>query len=151
MGESTLSGSNYNSNSNSTSHSRKATNTGSGSRTSRRHSSLSNIFPLRFLGSKTRDSAQTATKGNSSGSREEYDDIELPHLETVPSIGTQAVETGSSVRVHGGLAPVVPREAEEGRTSGTTRKEDAESVMSNESQRMIIRKAVDIHVQRDHR
>lgn len=151
MGESTLSGSNYNSNSNSTSHSRKATNTGSGSRTSRRHSSLSNIFPLRFLGSKTRDSAQTAAKGNSSGSREEYDDIELPHLETVPSIGTQAVETGSSVRVHGGLAPVVPLEAEEGRTSGTTRKEDAESVMSNESQRMIIRKAVDIHVQRDHR
>lgn len=109
------------------------------------------MFPLRRLGSKAKDSAKGDLKGNSSGSREEYDDMELPHLETVPSIGTQAVETGSSVRVHGGIAPPAPREVEEGRVSETTRREDAESVMSGESQRMIIRKAVNIHVQSDQR
>lgn len=153
MAESTLNGSKYGSNSNSHSRSNAVTGSGSGSRSrrnSRRHSSLSNAFamiPLKRRGSKATDNG---TKGNSSGSRgEDWD--ELPVLETVPSIGTQAVETGSSVRVHGGN-PSAPREEEEGRTSGAgTYGREAESNMSSESQRMIIRKEVDIHVQSDGR
>lgn len=86
-------------------------------------------------------------KGSGSGNRgEEYDD--LPALETVPSIGTQAVDTGSSVRVHGGYSNSAARESEEDRIS-IMHDGDGASLVGNESQRMIIRKDVDIHVQRN--
>ena len=105
------------------------------------------MLPLKRRGSKATDNGD---KGNSSGSRsDDWDN--LPALETVPSIGTQAVETGSSVRVHGGITSA-PREEEEGRISGAgTYDRENGSTMSSESQRMIIRKEVDIHVQSDGR
>lgn len=108
--------------------------------------------PLKRFSSKAKDSAHSGKKadlsGNRSGNRgEEWDD--MPALETVPSIGTQAVETGSSVRVHVGNNPQVSREAEEGRAFTKSRDGDEESIMSGESQKMIIRKEVDIHVQSD--
>jgi hypothetical protein len=143
MAESTLTGSNYNSNSGSASRSRTAKN--------RRHSSLSQIFPMRplkRLSMKPKDSAHSGKKGggSGSGSREAWDD--LPDLEHVPSIGTQAVDTGSSVRIHvGNSSSGAAREAEEGRASSTTRDAEAMSTMSSESRRMMIRKEVDIHVE----
>lgn len=145
MGESTLSGS-YNSRSTSNPQaSRNATNSNSQSR-SRRRSSIFAIGPLKRLASKSRDSAQSSAKnpGGSSGSRSQGCDGML-ELETVPSIGTQAVETGSSVRVHAGNRGW-PREAEEGTLPPRSRGGDASSAVSGESQRMIIRKEVDIHV-----
>lgn len=147
MGESTLTGSGYNSNSNGSNSNSGGRTTGtqrSGSRRNSRRSSLGNIMamgPLKRLKSKARDGSLSAGKGSGSGNRgEEYDD--LPALETVPSIGTQAVDTGSSVRVHGGYSNSAARESEEDRIS----------IMHDEdgaSQRMIIRKDVDIHVQRN--
>lgn len=151
MAESTITGSNYNSNSNSNSNGSTSRTTGArkfGSRKSRRHSSLSNIFPMGPLKrlSKAKDSAHSGTKGNGSGSREEWDD--MPTLAPVPSIGTQAVDTGSSVRVHvGNSSSSAAREAEEGRASSATRDAEVMSTMSSESRRMMIRKEVDIHVE----
>lgn len=151
MAESTITGSNYNSNSNSNSNGSTSRTTGArkfGSRKSRRHSSLSNIFPMGPLKrlSKAKDSAHSGTKGNGSGSREEWDD--MPTLAPVPSIGTQAVDTGSSVRVHvGNSSSSAAREAEEGRASSATRDAEVISTMSSESRRMMIRKEVDIHVE----
>jgi hypothetical protein len=140
MGESTLTGSNYNSNSNS------GTRTTTGHRSSRRgsrRSSLGNVLamgPLKRLRSKAKDNG---AKGSSSGLRgEEWDD--MPQLETVPSIGTQAVETGSSAHVSAN------RDAGHG-IGPTMHDMDASSAISGESQRMIIRKEVDIHVQSDGR
>ena len=149
MGESTLTGSNYNSNSNgSNSNSGNRTTTGqrSGSRRNSRRSSMGNVFamgPLKRFKSKAKDSAHSGAKANSSGLRgEEWED--MPGLETVPSIGTQAVETGSSVHVSAN------REVGNG-VGPTMRDIDGASARSNESQRMIIRKEVDIHVQSDGR
>ena len=143
MAESTITGSNYNSNSGSTSRSRARS---VSNRKSRRRSSISNIFPmrpLRKLSLKPKDSAHSGKKGSGSGSgsgsREAWDD--MPDLTHVPSIGTQAVDTGSSVRIH------AAREAEEGRISSTTRDAEVMSTMSSESRRMMIRKEVDIHVE----
>lgn len=99
--------------------------------------------PLKRFKSKAKDSAHSGAKGNGSGHRgEEWDD--LPALETVPSIGTQAVDTGSSVHVSAN------REVGDGTMSELHDLEGA-SAVSGESQRMIIRKEVDIHVQSDGR
>ena len=148
MGESTLTGSNYNSNS----HGSTSRTTGArefSNRKSRRHSSLSNVFPmgrLKRFSSRPKDSAHSGAKGSGSGSggREEWDD--MPDLAPVPSIGTQAVDTGSSVRIHAGSSGG-GREAEEGRASSTTRDAEVMSTMSSESRRMMIRKEVDIQVE----
>lgn len=136
MGESTLTGSNSNS----------GTRTTAGPRSSRRgsrRSSLGNVLamgPLKRLKPKGKDSSG---KGSGSGPRgEEWD--EMPVLESVPSIGTQAVETGSTAHVSANRDAgnsVVP----------TMRDMDGSSAVSGESQRMIIRKEVDIHVQSDGR
>jgi hypothetical protein len=145
MAESTITGSNYNSNPGSTSRSRNTTVRSVNNRKSRRRSSLGNMFPmspLRKLSLKPKDSAHSAKKGSGSGSgsgsRDPWDD--MPDLVHVPSIGTQAVDTGSSVRIH------AAREAEEGRVSSNTRDAEVMSTMSSESRRMMIRKEVDIHV-----
>jgi hypothetical protein len=140
MGESTLTGSNYNSNSNS------GTRTTAGHRSSRRgsrRSSLGNVLamgPLKRLKSKAKDGG---AKGSGSGPRgEDWD--EMPVLETVPSIGTQAVETGSSAHVSANREAgnsIVP----------TMRDGDGSSAKSGESRRMIIRKEVDIQVHSDGR
>ena len=96
--------------------------------------------PLKRFKPKAKDSS---AKGSGSGPRgEDWD--EMPVLETVPSIGTQAVETGSSAHVSANRDAgnsVVP----------TMRDMDGSSAVSGESQRMIIRKEVDIHVQSDGR
>lgn len=96
--------------------------------------------PLKGLKSKSKDGG---AKGNSSGLRgEDWD--EMPVLETVPSIGTQAVETGSSAVVSANRdagSSVVP----------TMRDGDGSSAKSGESRRMIIRKEVDIQVHSDGR
>jgi len=152
MAESTLTGSNYNSNSNGST-SRTTGAREFGNRKSRRHSSLSNIFPMNRLkrhSSRPKDSAHSGAKGNGngsrSGSREEWDG--MPDLAPVPSIGTQAVDTGSSVRIHAGNSSSgIAREAEEGRASSTTRDAEIMSTMSSESRRMMIRKEVDIQVE----
>lgn len=164
MGESTLTGSGSGSTPNSNGSNSRTTGAQSPRRRSRRHSSLSNVFamgPLKRFASKAKDSAYAA---NGSGNREVWD--EMTGLETVPSIGTQAVETGSSVRVHGGLLDEGAhgatyggfREAEEGRLSLAIERApsapsgDVESVMSlAESQKMIIRKDVEVRVQSDGR
>lgn len=153
MAESTLTGSNYNSNSGSTSRSQNAGSQSVSNRKSRRHSSLSNIFPMRplkKLSLKPKDSAHSGKKtsgnGSGSGSREAWED--MPDLVQVPSIGTQAVDTGSSVRIHAGTSSSgAAREAEEGRASSNTRDAEVMSTMSSESRRMMIRKEVDIHVE----
>jgi hypothetical protein len=147
MGESTLSGSNYNSNSNgSNSNSGNRTATGQRSRRNSRRSSLGNVFamgPLKRFKSRAKDSAHSGAKGNNSGHRGEELE-EMPVLETVPSIGRQAVETGSSVHVSAnremgnGIVPAI-------------HDIDGASITSNGSQRMTIRKEVDIHVQIDGR
>jgi hypothetical protein len=148
MAESTITGSNYNSNSGSGSRSRTTGARSVNNRKSRRRSSLSNMFPmspLRKFSLKPKDSAHSGKKGNGSGSgsgsgsRDPWDD--MPDLVHVPSIGTQAVDTGSSVRIH------AAREAEEGRISSTTHDVEVMSTMSSESRRMMIRKEVDIHVE----
>lgn len=135
MGESTLTGSNYKSSSNRTTTGHRSSRRGS------RRNSLGNVLamgPLKRLGSKAKDKG---VKGSSSGARgEDWD--ELPVLETVPSIGTQAVETGSSAHVsanRGAGNSVIP----------TTHDIDGSSARSGESRRMIIRKEVDIHVHSD--
>jgi len=94
--------------------------------------------PLKRLKTKAKEGG---AKGSSSG-REEWD--ELPVLETVPSIGTQAVETGSSAHVSAN------RDAGHG-IAPTMHDMDGSSAISGESQRMIIRKEVDIHVHSDGR
>jgi hypothetical protein len=138
MGESTLTGSNYNSNSNSGTR----TTVPRSSRRGSRRSSLGNVLamgPLKRLKTKGKDGG---AKGSSSGRGEDWD--ELPGLETVPSIGTQAVETGSSAHVSANRDAgnsVVP----------TMHDMDGLSAISGESQRMIIRKEVDIHVHSDGR
>lgn len=136
MGESTLTGSNYNSSSNRTTGYRS-------SRRGSRRNSLGNVLamgPLKRLRSKAKDNG---AKGNSSGVRgEDWD--EMPVLETVPSIGTQAVETGSSAHVSANRDAgnsVIP----------TMHDIDGSSARSGESRRMIIRKEVDIHVHSDGR
>jgi hypothetical protein len=147
MAESTITGSNSGSR-----------NTGTRSvnnRKSRRRSSLANMFPmrpLRKLSLKPKDSAHSGKKGSGngsgsgSGSREAWDD--MPDLMHVPSIGTQAVDTGSSVRIHAGNGSMgTAREAEEGRASSATRDAEVMSTMSSESRRMMIRKEVNIHVE----
>jgi hypothetical protein len=144
MAESTITGSN----SGSTSRSRNTTVRSVNNRKSRRRSSLDNMFPmspLRKFSLKPKDSAHSGKKasgsgsGSGSGSRDPWDD--MPDLVHVPSIGTQAVDTGSSVRIH------AAREAEEGRVSSNTRDAEVMSTMSSESRRMMIRKEVDIHVE----
>jgi hypothetical protein len=153
MAESTITGSNYNSNSGSRTTGARSVN----NRKSRRRSSLANMFPmrpLRKLSLKPKDSAHSGKKGSGngsgsgsgSGSRGAWDD--MPDLVHVPSIGTQAVDTGSSVRIHAGNSSLgMAREAEEGRASSTTRDAEVMSTMSSESRRMMIRKEVDIHVE----
>jgi hypothetical protein len=148
MAESTLAGSNYNSNSNSGNSGDRTQR--SGSRRNSRRSSLGNIFamgPLKRLKSKAKDSARGGARGSSSALRGGESD-DMPGLETVPSIGTQAVDTGSSVRVHGGHGTHPTSEAIEGIFPAA---QDAErtSFVSHDSQRMMIRKEVDIRIHSD--
>jgi hypothetical protein len=148
MADSTLAGSNYNSNSNSGNSGERTQR--SGSRRNSRRSSMGNIFamgPLKRLKSKAKDSARDSAKGNGSGLRGGESD-DMPGLETVPSIGTQAVETGSSVRVRGGHGNYPTREVSEGIFSAAQDAEGA-SFVSHDSQRMIIRKEVDIRIHSD--
>ena len=141
MGESTLTGSNYNS---SNSGNRTTTGHPSTRRGSSRRGSLGNIFamgPLKRLRSKAKDSAHSGAKGSSNGLRSE-EWHEMLELETVPSIGTQAVETGSSAHVSAN------REMGNG-ILPETYDIDGTRAVSGESQRMIIRKEVDIRVYSD--
>lgn len=145
MGESTFTGSNYNSNSNG-SNSGDRTTTGQRSRRNSRRSSLGNVFamgPLKRFKSKAKDSAHSGAKVNNSAHRGEELE-EMPVLGTVPSIGTQAVEAGSSVLVS------ASREMGNGAVP-KKRDVDGASDMSSDSQRMTIRKEVDIHIQNDGR
>jgi hypothetical protein len=147
MGESTLTGSNYNSDN---SGNRTTRTQRSNSRRNSRRSSMGNVFamgPLKSFKSKAKDSAHRGDKGNGNGLRgEEWDD--MPELEIVPSIGTQAVETGSSFRVHIGHGNYSLREPGEGIFPNMYDAEGA-SFVSSGSRRMIIRKEVDIQVQTD--
>ena len=136
MGESTLTGSNSNTGTRITAELRS-------SRRGSRRNGLGNVLamsPLKRFKIKAKGSS---AKGSSSGSRgEEWD--EMPVLETVPSIGTQAVETGSSAHVSAN------RDAGNSDVP-TMRDMDGSSAVSGESQRIFIRKDVDIHVQSDGR
>lgn len=103
--------------------------------------------PLKRLRSKAKDSAHSGAKGNSSGLRGEgWDD--MPGLETVPSIGTQAVETGSNVQVHGGSGNHAIRDVRDG-IAPAARDVEGASFVSDDSRRMIIRKEVDIRIHND--
>lgn len=151
MAESTM-GSNYNSHSGNSGSRTKSSAQRSGTRRNSRHNSMGNVFamgPLKRLRSRTKEGIQSNAKASSSGPRsEEWD--EMPGLEMVPSIGTQAVDTSSSVHVHAGTSNHTSREVGESIFSAIQDTERA-SFASIDSQQMIIRKDVDIHVHSDGR